>query len=185
MKQGREIELKLKIADKKAVVEKLLRAGAVFKSKKNQVDILYNSKYFDFGDYDQSLRLRIEKWDNKQKATLAFKGTPKHTADGHKIRDEFETPVDPGPTRKLLKSIGFEEVAIIEKVRAEYQLDGLQVVIDELKFGTFIEFEGAPDEIENVRRKLGLAKFKPVHEGYIFLQLAWEQKRKLRSVKMI
>lgn len=176
MKKGQEIELKLKVSNKKAIVEKLLKIGAVPKSKRHQTDILYDSNFFDFGNYDQSLRLRIEKWDNQQKAKLAFKGTPKHTASGHKIRDEFETVVDPEPARKLLSSIGFKEVATIKKTRTEYRLGNLEILIDELKFGTFIEFEGSPEEIEGARKKLGLGKAKPVRKGYIFLQIAWKKR---------
>lgn len=180
MEAGREIELKLKISDEGGVIDKLLKAGAVFESEKKQVDILYNSKYFDFGDYDQALRLRVERWDGREKAILTFKGTPKHTADGHKIRDEFETPVDPEPTRRILMSIGFEEVAVVEKARAGYRLGDLRIAVDKLEFGTFIEFEGRPGEIEDVRRKLGLEESKPVREGYIFLQQAWEEEREKR-----
>ena len=42
-----EIELKLQIENSKEIIAKLLKLGAKFKSKKCQIDILYNSKYFN------------------------------------------------------------------------------------------------------------------------------------------
>lgn len=174
--QDKEIEVKFQISNKKDIVQKLVHLGANFESKKKQIDILYNSKYFDFGKLDQALRLRVEKSDRKS-AVLAFKGTPKITRNGHKVRDEYETKVNPKTARMILTSIGFEEVAVIEKTRLYYKLGNLEVAIDELKFGTFIEIEGAPKDIESLRQKLGLKNTKPVKRGYIFLQIEWEKSK--------
>lgn len=173
-----EIELKIQISNAKSLVKKLIKIGSRLKSKRKQIDILYNSKYFDFEEFDQSLRFRIEKSGQGESTTLAFKGIPKQAKYGHKIRDEFETPVNPITTRKILTSIGFEEVAVIRKKRESYQLNKLEINIDELKFGTFVEFEGKPKDIEEIRGKLGFKNTRPLKEGYIFLQQKWEKNQK-------
>jgi predicted adenylyl cyclase CyaB len=173
-----EIELKLKLTpqQKAQVLEKLSQLGAKSKPIKHQKDILFNCQHIDFKKLDQSLRLRIETIGKKQKATLTFKGTPHHALDGHKIRDEFTTPVDLQPTIKLLESIGFHRATIIKKTRTPFALGKLKIAIDELKFGTFLELEGSSEEIQKVRSQLGLTKSKPIKKGYGKLQLAWETK---------
>lgn len=172
-----EIELRLKVENKEELIEKLLKLGAKFKGKKQQTDILYDSKYFSFGDLDQSLRLRNEEEDGKKTALLAFKGTPTHTKDGHKARDEFETEVEAEPIKKILASIGFWEADVIEKERENYGYKNLDIVIDTAEFGTFVEFEGKPEDIEALRKELRLEKAKPVLEGYIILKRQWLKSR--------
>lgn len=177
-KKDKEIELKLQIKNKAYVAKLLKKLGAKLTSQKDQTDILFNSKYFDFGDYDQALRLRREKTGTKEVALLAFKGTPTFSKSGHKTRDEYETEVDFDQARKLVNSIGFKEVVVIKKKRESWKWKALDIEIDEAKFGTFIEFEGTPEDIEEVRVKLGLEKATPVKEGYVFLQEKWEKKHK-------
>lgn len=171
-----EIELRLKVENKEGLVEKLLKLGVKFKSKKKQIDILFDSKYFTFGDFDQALRLRTEVEDGKTTAELAFKGTPTHTKDGHKIRDEFETSVDPEQARKIINSIGFREAEVIDKERENYEYKNIDIVIDTLEFGTYVELEGKPKDIESIRKKLGLEKAIPVKEGYVALKRQWKKR---------
>lgn len=172
-----EIELRLEVKNKNELIKKLLKLGAKFKGKKKQTDILFDSKYFTFGDWDQALRLRTEVEDGKTTAELAFKGTPSHTEHGHKVRDEFETSVDPEQTRKIINSIGFWEAEVIEKEREDYEYKDLDIVIDTLEFGTFIELEGKPEAIESLREKLGLQKATPVKEGYVALKRSWKKSK--------
>lgn len=173
---GQEIELRLKVENKEELVKKLLKLGAKFKGKKKQTDILFDSKYFTFGDWDQALRLRTEVEGKKTTAGLAFKGTPTHTEQGHKIRDEFETEADGDVMRKILNSIGFWEADVIEKERENYEYKDLNIVIDTLEFGTYVEFEGKSEDIEELRKKLGLEKAKPVKEGYVALKRQWKKR---------
>lgn len=173
----KEIELKLKIKNKSDIVRALKKFGAVAGGRTVQTDILYCSKYFNFRQHDHVLRIRMERTNQGESATLGFKGTPRHTSEGHRIRDEWETPVDPRAMRKILTSIGFEEGAILQKERERYTLDGVDIAIDEFPFGTFIEFEGAEKDIEAVRKKLELQGHTPIMEGYIYLQERWEAKK--------
>jgi adenylate cyclase class 2 len=172
-----EIELKLPIKDKRAIVRALHALGAVVGERVTQTDILYCSKYFNFRSRDHVLRIRIERSRDRETATLGFKGTPRHTSDGHRIRDEWETSVNPRPMRKILTSVGFEEGAVMKKKREHFTFNGVDIAIDEFPFGTFIELEGLANKIEAVRKGLGLQHSPPIMEGYIFLQERWEAKR--------
>lgn len=170
-----EIELKLKVDDVESIKKKLLALGAVLAGKKRQKDILFNSRQYDFDDTGEVLRLRLEDSDQGKTAALAYKDSPTFSRDGQKSRVEYESEVEPEPIRKILDALGFVEAAVIEKTRTDYRLGELEISVDELVFGTFIELEGAPNGIREVRRQLGLEKTEPVKEGYLRLQEEWEK----------
>jgi predicted adenylyl cyclase CyaB len=175
-----EIELKLRLTtqQKTQVLKKLNQLGAQPHPVRHQIDTLFNCDHINFKQLDQSLRLRIETVGKKKIATLTFKGTPQHSPDGHKTRDEFNTPANPEATPQLLQAIGFYPTLIIEKARSPFTIGKLEVAIDELKFGTFLELEGTPQDIQRVRRQLGLQTATPIKLGYGNLQLTWEYKHK-------
>lgn len=170
-----EIELKLKISDPHPIVQRLLSLGAAELGVVEQTDRLYESPHIDFRADNQALRLRTERSATGDRSVLTYKGSPQHTPDGHKVRDEFETEVSNSEqTDMLVKALQFRNSETIFKTRSSYLLDSVHIAIDEAKFGTFIELEGLPDEIERIRGLLELQGAEPVTEGYIFLQWAWE-----------
>ena len=172
---NQEIELKLRVLDKESLVQKLERLGAEFLGKKEQADLLFEPKHIDFPGLDQALRLRSQKVGEKMTNFLTFKGTPIHTPEGHKVRDEFETVVaDAGMIEKIFTSLGFSPVLKIQKIRESYRLEDVCIEIDTLPFGIFVELEGPSSSIERVRIELGLQNEIPVKEGYHFLQREWE-----------
>ncbi len=173
---SQEIELKLRVVDKADLLKRLVALGASFVSARDQIDILFESVHHDFDGKDQALRLRREVMEGKERATLTFKGTPSHTAEGHKVRDEFETVVkDPQALERILTSLEFIPALRIQKHRESYRLDGVSIEIDTLPFGVFVELEGSSAAIEQVREKLDLQSHTPVTEGYHTLQRAWDK----------
>ncbi len=171
---NQEIELKLKVENRDELVGKLEGLGAKFKAKVNQKDILYNSKFYDFGELDHALRLRVESGKDAM-SYLTFKGTPSFSEDGHKTRDEYETEVDnPEAVKKILTSIGFFEAVTLNKKRAKYEINNLHVTIDEFEFGTFLELEGDSGEIEKLRALLDLQNTEPVKKMYVDLWEEWK-----------
>ena len=61
------------------------------------------------------------------------------------VRQELEVEVsDFETTRHLLEALGYEVAVMYEKYRTMYKLDVVDVVLDEMPYGTFIEIEG-PD----------------------------------------
>ena len=170
-----EIELKLRLSDPEALTQKLIELRAQTRGTRTQVDILYESPVVNFKERDQALRLRSETINGHTTSILTFKGTPHFTPEGHKVRDEFETPVENGDTmRRIIEALGFREGAVLEKTRESYTLDTVSVEIDRLRFGTFVELEGTSDAIERVRKTLGLADTEPRTQNYVALQHAWD-----------
>ncbi|HUD44604.1 MAG TPA: class IV adenylate cyclase [Patescibacteria group bacterium] len=175
-----EVELKLPISNKEEIIKKLENLGAVYISKFKQSDYLFNSDgFFDFAIKDEALRLRLEKSEDEEKVHLTYKGPPSFSAEGHKIRDEYEVVVsDFETTKNILLAIRFKDTALVEKVRTTYHLNDIIVAIDELKFGLFIELEGDAKKSEELRKQLGLGSVTPIKKGYIFLQRDWEATQK-------
>jgi len=172
-----EIELKLPVGDKAALLAQLEQLGADFTGEVTQDDILFRCLAVDFEALDQALRLRIETKDGQTTSILTYKGTPHYTDDGHKVRDEFETAVtNPEMIQKILLATAFTQRPNerIFKTRRNYVLDDIDIAVDELKFGTFIELEGTSEAIRALRTKLELDNVEPVTRGYIFLQWDWE-----------
>lgn len=97
------------------------------------------------------LRLRQDK-----RARLTYKGSER-SAPGTLARREVEVTVsDFGTTRELLEALGYEVIFIYEKYRSTYKLGELEIVLDELPYGHFIEIEGQEGQIQPAARKLGL-----------------------------
>lgn len=177
-----EIEVKLKITKKGLEPLKglLAESGAKDLGKFEQTDILldYLEKGKTFGTYDQALRIRNEKSKGKTKTTFTFKGTPEIDKSGKKTRDEFNAEVDNYKSlMKVLRPIGFEKVIKITKSRHKFKLDGVKVVIDQLKFGNFVELEGEKEDIDKLIKKLKIENLPVETAPYFQLQLDWENKK--------
>lgn len=171
-----EIELKLRIRDTQCLIQRLQQLGAAYHGSVTQTDSLFESVHTDFKKHDQALRLRREVSEGEGRTILTFKGTPTHTSEGHKIRDEFETFVtDVESMARILGALGFMKVAELHKIREQYVFDGVRIEIDTLVFGTFLELEGEPEAIERVRSKLNLENETPISEGYNTLQEIWNK----------
>lgn len=180
---GQEIELKLRIEQADEMVRRLHASGARFIGTKTQRDRLFNSPVIDFAQFDQALRLRIEKQHDEHIGILTFKGTPRFNADGHKIRDEFESVVqDAVMMEKILESLGFTHALTIEKTRTSYMLDGVAIELDTLTFGTFLELEGTSEAIERVRTTLQLQDAQPLTKSYVVLYHEWREKSRSDEV---
>lgn len=84
-----------------------------------------------------------------------------------KVRKEIELAVeDPKKMEQLIEGLGFTKRWIMEKYREKWQVLGVEVVIDKLPFGTYMEIEGSRTSIKNVVAKLGLNMADGLIDGY-------------------
>lgn len=169
--QNEEIELKLRVDNLNNLENKLQNLGARLIKSIHQKDLLFDAIFAKFDQRDQALRLRIET-DNqgRSRSIFGFKGTPIDSEKGLRSRPEYETEVeDPEKLQKILEAIGFYVAIVLEKGRNLYEADGVEIAVDKFDFGTFVEIEGLPDQIEIVRGKLELFKTEPITKGYIQL----------------
>ena len=95
--------------------------------------------------------------------TLTFKGpTAADLTSEAKVREEIETQVESFEQMALiLERLGFPPQQVYEKYRETFHLNGVDLVLDELPYGTFLELEGSEEAI---------------HEMTAVLDLNWEQR---------
>lgn len=125
-----------------------------------------------FDTPDQSLLetgrlLRLRK---DRRARVTYKG-PGDEQSGARLREELEFTVsDFGTARKLFEALGYQVMMMYEKYRTTYTLGELEIVLDVLPYGDFIEIEGPDGEsIHKVAEGLGLDWEKRILLSYTVL----------------
>jgi adenylate cyclase class 2 len=87
-----------------------------------------------------------------------------------KVREELEIDVSDFETAALiLERIGFEERQRYEKYRETFVLGEVEIVIDELPYGLFVELEGAEEAIRETADLLGFDWSQRILESYLFV----------------
>lgn len=101
-----------------------------------------------------------------ERALLTFKERfPSSSAIKHQREDETEV-ADAEAMNAILEALGFTPALVYEKRRQTWLLANVEVVIDELSFGLFMEIEGEEREIEAAERELGIDGFPTEHSTY-------------------
>jgi len=96
--------------------------------------------------------------------------------DRHKHRIETETELSNGDAlAEVFASVGFVPVFRYEKWRTEWSDATGHCVIDETPLGAFAELEGAPDWIDRVAQKLGIAEEARMTLSYGRLFEQWKE----------
>jgi len=116
-------------------------------------------------------------------AILTYKHYYPENTDITNYCDQFETVVEsPDKLKKILNSLDFKPLTIVEKVREVYEYkDEFEIALDRVKnLGYFIEIEAMQDfggyqrtrtKIMEFAKELGLEKFKREKRGYPYMML--------------
>ena len=151
--KDQEIEVKYYIADLPALEAKLKRLNAhLVQPRTHEVNLRFDTADEVLKSSFKVLRLRQDK-----AARLTYKG-PSQYQEGARLRQEIEFEVsDFAAARRLLEALGYQVSMMYEKYRAAYELDGVEITLDEMPYGNFAELEG-PDtkSLRIVNEKLGL-----------------------------
>ncbi|OGO37470.1 MAG: hypothetical protein A2W35_14105 [Chloroflexi bacterium RBG_16_57_11] len=151
--KDQELEVKFFVTNLRSVEDRLRRLGAHLSLPR----VLEVNLRFDTPDGDLSNSLRVLRLRQDTRARLTYKG-PASGLGGARLRQELEFEVsDFAMARAFLEALGYQVMMIYEKYRAAYDLEGVEISLDELPYGTFVEIEGPdPASIQAVTRKLGL-----------------------------
>jgi adenylate cyclase class 2 len=169
MTSNREIEIKFRVADERALRRKLRAAGfRIVTERTHEMNTLYDLPGEVLRGRQQLLRLRQygSEW------TLTHKAKKK--TGRHSSREELETVVTDG--RKIdmiLRALGYAPSFRYEKFRAEWTDGKGQVVFDETPIGNFCEIEGAPRWIDATAKKLGVPPADYITKNYAGLFSDW------------
>lgn len=174
-----ELEAKMQVADLDAVRERLEALGAQPRGKVMETNIFFDTPDRTLLAADEGLRVRSEIALDGEAAPamrVTFKG-PRQQAK-IKTREELEAGVtDAEAMCRILEGLRFERVLRFEKRRERFDLDGCEVVLDELPhLGTFVEIEGNDESaVMAVREKLGMGHVPLLTTGYVSLMADYIQ----------
>ncbi len=167
----REVEIKLRIADLPALLQKLRGLGVRSGSRVLEQNVLYDTPESDFRRRGQLLRLRIETWAPRSapqrrpyefqrarsRAILTSK-VPVHDIRPPRFKEKIETEVmvsNPAAWQRAVKKLGLREGFRYEKYRTSVRFSGAHLDLDETFVGNFLEIEGRPAAIDRIARRLG------------------------------
>lgn len=157
-----EIEKKYRI-DKKKLVELTAKLGelrAEFSYETFEENYLHRGGLLD----GRAAVLRLRK--TNRKTTLTYKEkVPTESEFKHQI--EFETEVsDVEATEHIIEKLGYRLSVVYEKHRKAWHLNKVEVVLDELPFGYYMEIEGEMDDILAAEKLLGIEDLVTESRGY-------------------
>lgn len=175
MASNKEIEIKFRVTDPRALVRRLRAAKfRLVTPRTHEMNALYDLPGQPLRKRGDLLRLR--KYGKEWVLTHKSKGT----AGRHKVRVELETPVSDGAKMDaILRALKFEPTFRYEKFRAEWADGKGHVVIDETPIGVFGEIEGPSRWIDLTAKALGIRPTDYLTDTYAGLFFAW--KRRMRS----
>jgi len=175
MSSNKEIEIKFRVSDPRALTARL--RAAKFRRitpPTHEINALYDLPGQPLRKRGDLLRLR--KYGNDWVLTHKSKGV----AGRHKTRVELETKVADGEKMDaILHALGFRPTFRYEKLRAEWSNGKGHVVVDETPIGNFGEIEGPPRWIDQTAKALGIRREDYLTDTYAGLFFAW--KRRTRS----
>jgi adenylate cyclase class 2 len=155
------------VADFTAVRQKLLDLGA-----KNSKPRVYE-KNIRLDTPDEAL---LQKWQllrirQDTAVKITFKGDPPNPIQSEaKVREELEIEASDLDTAVLIfQRLGFAPVQIYEKYRETWAWQDVEIVLDEMPYGNFIELEGNEAALKEAAAGLNLNWDQRVLANYLGL----------------
>ncbi len=165
-----EVEVKFFLSDLPTLAQRLEEEGAELTAPRVfEVNLRFDTADYTLRTAGQALRLRQD-----TRSILTFKG-PMRREGGAGARQEIEVEVSDLPAaRRIFEALGYRVTVSYEKYRTTYSLDDVQVTLDEMPYGSFVELEFAGEgdaaaQIETVADRLGLNWRYRVVDSYLGL----------------
>lgn len=172
-----EVEVKFYLPQLQVFRDRLLAAGAEkVKPRLFERNVRFDSPGERLRFQFQLLRLRQD-----DRARLTFKGPPNDAGQTEaKVREELEVEVsDFETTAAILERLGFKALQIYEKYRETFHLGTVEIVLDEMPFGDFVEIEGEEDAIRSAAGRLGLDWEQRILDNYLTLMARLKEEYQL------
>ena len=180
MSSNREIEIKFRVTDARALARRLRAAKfQLVTPSTHEMNTLYDLPGTPLRKRGDLLRLR--QYGDAWVLTHKSKGV----AGRHKSRVELETEVSDGKKMdEILRALGYRPTFRYEKFRAEWS-DGVgHVVVDETPIGNFGEIEGPARWINRTAKTLGILPEHYITDTYARLFFAWKRRTRSRTKEM-
>ncbi len=161
-----EMEVKFCLSDMDAFEQRLRSLGAsLVQPRTYETNLRFDTPKLELTKNHRVLRLRKD-----EKSHLTYKG-PAQYSKTVSVRQEYEVEVsDFKTTEELLNALGYQVSVRYEKWRTKYHIAKIEIDLDEMPFGNFIEIEGTdPAEIEHMARALALDWNLRITDSYMML----------------
>lgn len=157
-----ETEKKYKLGPKRVeeITQRLSELGAEFDKEVFEVNYQHRGGEMD----ERGATLRLRKIGDFTVLTYKEKLVAEN---GAKQKIEHETTVaDVEAMENIIERLGYRLTAVYEKRRKYWKLDDVEVVLDELPFGLYMEIEGTLEAIAKAEQSLGLKPKEYEPRGY-------------------
>jgi adenylate cyclase class 2 len=161
-----EMEVKFYLSDLNSFEKRLRSIGASLTQPRTfETNLRFDTANLDLTKAHRVLRLRRD-----QNVYLTYKG-PARSGKTVSVRQEIEVEVnDFDATESMLMALGYQVNVRYEKWRTKYRLENLEIDLDEMPFGHFVEIEGEdPALIERMAATLALDWRTRVNDSYMML----------------
>lgn len=149
MKKNLETEVKFYIPEPSGFRNRILSQKPLCKGRIFEKNILFDTPGLDLRKKGIVLRLRQD-----QKNLLTVKTAPDIPDSEFKTLREIETGIDDFDSAcQALRILGFTHTTPYEKYRETFILHNVEICLDEMPFGFFVELEG---EREGIRKTAAL-----------------------------
>ncbi len=159
-----EIEIKFKIEESDDIRKRLLKLGGIPQTPYNQTTY----GFFSNDSIEKGIFPRIR--DEHGKIILTVKVRPKKKTSYFERKEYSMEILNSDDGVEVMKSMGYDQVRVFKKNREEWKFDNVEVVLDKLYFGTYIEIEGSKEEIEKMVKKLNFEKKEKITKAYLGLE---------------
>jgi adenylate cyclase, class 2 len=161
-----ETELKLYVPDLAAAAQQITLAGAQLTAPR----VFERNVRYEAEDGSLSARGIVLRLRQDTRARLTYKSRGALVGDGVISRPEIEVEVGDFATMDaILSALGYYHVWYYEKYRTTYHVDNVEIVLDEMPYGNFVEIEGHTQDIEKIITRIGLSSAARIAESYTAL----------------
>ena len=173
---AQEVEAKFYVRRITGLRHRLETLGARLKEARvKESNLRFDTPGQDLRRMGLVLRLRQD-----TRARLTYKGADESDGSGPLSRREVEFAVsDFDMARELFEALGYVIALTYEKFRTTYELDGTEIMVDEMPYGNFVEIEGESSLLRPTAEKLGLEWEASIRESYSRLFDRLKEKRHL------
>ena len=136
-----ELEVKFYLSRRREMEAKLISMGQVSAPRVHEVNLRLDTADLSLLSTGRLLRLRRD-----ARARVTYKGVGSEVG-GSRLRQELEFTVSDFDTAlALFDALGYQVYMMYEKYRTTYQLGNVEVALDEMPTGDFLEIEGPDSE---------------------------------------
>ena len=157
-----EIEKKFRLreGDRERVISRLEESGAEFIGREFEENTIFLGDVL--GDRGAIIRLR----KTETRTVLTYKRRVESEFDvKQQIEHEIEVS-NADVTAEILAELGLHPRIVYEKYRDTWKLRSVEVVLDELPFGSYMEIEGTVTGIKEAEILVDLEDFETEHDTY-------------------